>query len=103
MTIVKGGAERIDDLEPIWKALQDHHVALTPSLAGLERRLPDDSWAAARRSYAEWLRDPDTFLLIAEQAGRPVGYALVTLGKPYWGWASGERVADVDRSFGSSC
>jgi len=21
---------------------------------------------------------------------------LVTLGKPYWGWASGERVADVD-------
>lgn len=84
------------DLEPLWKALQESHAALTPSLGGLEPRLADDSWAAARESYAKWLRDPDAFLIIAEQAGRPVGFALVTMGEPYWGWASGERVADVD-------
>ena len=59
-------------------------------------RSAHDSWAAARAQYAKWLRDPETFLLIAEQAGRAVGFALVTLGEPYWGWVSGNRVADVD-------
>lgn len=86
------------DLEPLWKALQESHAALTPSLGGLNPRSADDSWAAARESYAKWLRDPDAFLIIAERAGRPVGFALVTMGEPYWGWASGERVATSTRS-----
>jgi len=96
IAITRSGADRIDELQPLWKALQDHHASLCETLAGLRPRTAEDSWAAARQKYAEWLSDTDAFVLIAEQAGLPVGYALVTLGDPYWGWVTGERVADVD-------
>jgi ribosomal protein S18 acetylase RimI-like enzyme len=34
--------------------------------------------------------------MIAEGRGRPVGYALVTLGEGSCGWETGRRVADVE-------
>ena len=34
--------------------------------------------------------------MIAEQAGRAVGYALVSVGEGPSGWELGERVADVE-------
>lgn len=94
--IVRAGVERLADIEPLWKALQAHHAAVAPTLAGYEARSPEDAWERRRVKYEVWLGDPDAFVLLAERDGRPVGYALVTIGEGPAGWKSGEQVADVE-------
>jgi GNAT superfamily N-acetyltransferase len=46
--------------------------------------------------YERWLRDPDTFFVLAEEGGGPVGYAFVTVGPGHASWASGERLAELE-------
>lgn len=41
ITIVRAGAERVEDLEPLWRALQEHHAELAPTLAGARARSAD--------------------------------------------------------------
>jgi ribosomal protein S18 acetylase RimI-like enzyme len=95
--IVRAGAERIPDLQPLWESLSRHHAEVAPELTMLgEQRLPADSWAVRRELYEEWLRGPDAFALIAESDGKPVGYAVVQLRGPEETWATGERVAQLE-------
>ena len=96
VSIVRAGAERIDDLAPLWMALQEHHAAVAPTLAGLDARSPECSWRFRREKYAAALADPDAFLLVAERSGDPVGYALVTIGESPAGWTYGERLGNVE-------
>jgi GNAT superfamily N-acetyltransferase len=96
VTITRAGSERIDDLEPLWAALQQHHAFVAPTLAGLPARSVQDSWRRRRAKYEAWLSEPDAFVLLAERFGQEVGYALVTVGEPYQGWGSAERVAQVE-------
>ncbi|HEY7455918.1 MAG TPA: GNAT family N-acetyltransferase [Solirubrobacterales bacterium] len=90
-------AERLDALEPLWNALQEHHVRVTPEL---DPRTPKrdlaDAWRIRRSKYARWLEDPETFFLVAEDGGRAVGYAFVTVGPPYASWVTGERIAELE-------
>ena len=95
LRIARAGAERLSDIAPLWKALQAHHAALAPTLGGHVARSPEEAWEQRRVKYEAWLREPDTFVLLAERAGQPVGYALVTIGEGPQGWAVGKRVADV--------
>jgi len=84
-------------LEPIWNALQAHHVEVTPDLgADTPKRSLADSWRIRRSKYERWLADPDTFFVLAERNGAPLGYAFVTIGLPYAGWATGERIAELE-------
>jgi ribosomal protein S18 acetylase RimI-like enzyme len=95
--IVRAGAERIPDLQPLWESLSRHHAEVAPELAVLgEVRAEADSWAVRRELYEEWLRDPDAFVLIAEAQGEPVGYAMVELRGPEETWATGDRVAELE-------
>lgn len=96
VTITRAGPERIGDLEPLWAALQKHHVSVAPTLAGLPARSVQDSWRRRRAKYEAWLLEPDAFVLLAERFGQEVGYALVTVGEPYQGWGSAERVAQLE-------
>ena len=97
MEIVRAGAERIPDLQPLWQSLSRHHAAVAPELAMLgEVRSEADSWAARRELYEDWLGDPDAFVLIAESQGEPVGYAVVQLRGPEETWATGDRVAVLE-------
>lgn len=84
-------------LEPLWNALQEHHIEVTPELGGAtpKRSLPE-AWAIRRAKYERWLGDPDTFFVVAEVASEPAGYAMVTVGMPYASWATGERLADLE-------
>jgi ribosomal protein S18 acetylase RimI-like enzyme len=84
-------------LEPIWNALQTHHSEITPELGEdtPKRSLPD-AWRIRRSKYERWLGDPDTFFVVAEADGEPVGYAFVTIGPPYAGWATGDRLAELE-------
>lgn len=74
--IARAGAERVDELEPLWLALHRHHrdVAAQPVVA-------DDavSWARRRAWYLDMLAGGEDLLLIAEREGRPVGYAFLHL------------------------
>jgi GNAT superfamily N-acetyltransferase len=74
--IAAAGAERVDELEPLWLALHRHHreVAAQPVVAD-----DDASWARRRAWYLEMLAGGDDAVLIAERDGRPVGYAFLHL------------------------
>ena len=97
MDIVRAGAERIPDLQPLWESLSRHHAEVAPGLAVLgEVRAEADSWAVRRELYEERLQDPDSFVLIAESDGAAVGYAMVQLRGPEETWATGDRVAQLE-------
>lgn len=84
-------------LEPVWNALQAHHVEVTPDLGSrTPKRSLAESWRIRRSKYERWLGDPDSFFVVAELGDEPIGYAFVTIGLPYAGWATGERIAELE-------
>jgi ribosomal protein S18 acetylase RimI-like enzyme len=68
---------RLEDLMPLWRALYEHHSALTPHLR--DREVPfERAWETRRSFEKEWLSsEPQSFVLAAEEAGRYIGYAFV--------------------------
>ena len=73
LRIVRAERYRIDELEHLWRSLQEHHIALAPTLGGLPARSPEESWFLRRRKYVAALEDPDAFLLLAEGPSGPLG------------------------------
>jgi GNAT superfamily N-acetyltransferase len=98
MRIVRAGSERIDELQPLWESLHEHHATIAPHLTELGPvRDPAESWAVRKALYEEWLAEPDGFVLLAETGdGPPVGYALVHLRGPEETWATGERIGVLE-------
>lgn len=90
-------AAELDLLEPLWNALQEHHMTVTPEL---DPRTPGrelgEAWRIRRSKYACWIEEPTTFFVLAEEDGTPLGYAFVTVGPPYASWDSGEAVAELE-------
>jgi ribosomal protein S18 acetylase RimI-like enzyme len=77
--------------------LQAHHAEITPELGpNTPPRATAEAWRIRRSKYERWLEDPDTFFVIAEADGNPVGYACVTIGMPYASWATGDRLAELE-------
>jgi ribosomal protein S18 acetylase RimI-like enzyme len=74
--------ERVDDLAPMWKALQSHHRSVDPAIDGIPPRDADESWPRRRANYLEWLTHPDAFVLIAQGRTNPVGDAFVSIHEP---------------------
>jgi ribosomal protein S18 acetylase RimI-like enzyme len=85
-----------DRLKPLWLALHEHHVRISPTLAGMTARSAHESWARRRANYMQWAKDPDTFVLVAECDHQLVGYAFVTVASGYSSWNSGERQAQLE-------
>lgn len=95
VSIVKTGGERLDELEPLYRALHVHHAEVAPELAGMGACDAAESWRRRRRRYGPWLAQPGSFVLLAERGERPIGYALVTVEEGYDGWGAGERLGEV--------
>lgn len=70
--IVRAGAERLDEVGPIWRSLSDHHVEITP--AGLPLRPSAEGWEVRRARYERSLAEA-AVLLIADGPDGAVGYA----------------------------
>jgi ribosomal protein S18 acetylase RimI-like enzyme len=97
VTIERGGAERIDELQPLWESLHAHHAAVAPHLQALGPvRTPGESWAVRRALYEEWLAEPDAFVCVARADGQAIGYALVHMRGPEETWATGDRIAELE-------
>jgi ribosomal protein S18 acetylase RimI-like enzyme len=96
--IVRAGVERLDELEPLTRALHAHHVSVDPAIPGVPPRDEDGWWRIRRNRYGEWLStDDDAFVLLAETTdGTPVGYALVTLHDEDDSHVTGERFAELE-------
>jgi ribosomal protein S18 acetylase RimI-like enzyme len=103
LRIQRAGVERLDELAPLWLAMQSHHesvapAALTGGVTGF--RDPDGSWARRRASYAAWFDAGDAVLHVADDAagGAIAGYAMVRLSSGP-GWAqvdTPEAMAEIE-------
>jgi GNAT superfamily N-acetyltransferase len=97
MRIVRAGIERIDELQPLWESLHEHHATIAPHMEQLGPvRNPCDSWAVRRELYEDWLSEPESFVLLAEADGQPIGYALVHLRGPEQTWQTGDRIGVLE-------
>jgi GNAT superfamily N-acetyltransferase len=89
--------ERVDDLQPMWESLSEHHATIAPHLEQLGPVRPaDESWEVRRALYEDWLAEPEAFVLLAEVDRRPIGYALVHLRGPEETWRTGERIGVLE-------
>ena len=87
-------AEELDILEPHWNALHEHHSEVLPALGGQARPRPLlDAWNRRRAKYEQWLDDPESFFVVAEDGRKPIGYAFVTIGPGYAAWSTGRLAA----------
>lgn len=93
--IVRAGAERLDEVEPLTRALHAHHVTVDPSIPGIPPRDEDGWWRIRRRRYAAWLAEDAAFLLVAEGAAGLEGYALVTFHDEDDSHVTGARFAEL--------
>ncbi|MEX0651652.1 MAG: hypothetical protein WD186_06445, partial [Actinomycetota bacterium] len=114
--IVKAGADRVDDLEPLARSLHAHHLTVDPAIPGIPPRDGDTWWAIRRGRYEAWLAEPDAFALLAEPDnaapdnaepdnaesdnaadadGAPVGYAVVSIHDADDSHRTGERFAEL--------
>ena len=82
--IVRAGAERLDDIEPLWHALVVHQGPMLPVLGQPRERA--DAWARRRNHYEQLLAREGAFALIAEKDARAVGYAMVEPASPSQSW-----------------
>ena len=93
--IVEAGADRIDDVQPLWRALYDHHRGIAEGVADV--RPFEDTWRQRRGQYKGWLEgDGEAGLLLAERGDRAVGYAMVTAGPGAATWDLGDVVAEIE-------
>jgi ribosomal protein S18 acetylase RimI-like enzyme len=96
--IVSLPVDRMEELQPVWRSLYKHHLALTPHLS--DRAQPCElAWQARQRIEAEWqARGEDLFALAAKAEDRYVGYALVRIrsGTDFAAsWEASERLAEL--------
>jgi ribosomal protein S18 acetylase RimI-like enzyme len=70
------GSTRIPELRELWRELHRHHRAVSAMPVQ-----PDDelSWRLSEAQYASALATGNAFLLIADGASGPVGYAMVVI------------------------
>ena len=86
--ITRADASRIDELEPLWLALRDHHGSVTEHWGPL--RPPDDSWGRRRAMYEEILNEGGVVFLV-EDEGTIAGMAVCDQEEwhsPTWEWPS---------------
>lgn len=75
--VVLVSTDRLEGLQPLWRVLYEHHMALTPHLRDRARPY-EQAWKEHERLMEEWLAaEPDSFVLAAQKADRYVGYAFV--------------------------
>jgi GNAT superfamily N-acetyltransferase len=90
-------AADIDRLEGLWRELLDHHLAAAPHLSALgAARDPADSWRVRRAQYLQWLAVPQAAVLVARDADRLLGYAMIRAADAAGSWQWGDQVGTLE-------
>jgi GNAT superfamily N-acetyltransferase len=95
VSLHQGRHELIDELEPLWLSMFDHH--LSTGAAGLPVIKRSESWARRRALYEQLLGGEEAFIVIARRGAAAVGYAFahVHLGADDT-WNTGARIGEVE-------
>jgi ribosomal protein S18 acetylase RimI-like enzyme len=97
MRIVRADGSRIDELEPLFKAMHEHHRAGRPRAADVRAfRSGDEAWARRREHYRDLLAGGHGHLLLAEDGGRAIGYAVVSEVGSQATLETGARMAELE-------
>jgi ribosomal protein S18 acetylase RimI-like enzyme len=95
VTFTVRGADCIDLLEPLWLHLFDHHAST--GNAGIRAIDRAASWPRRRKLYESLFEEPETFVVLAERQGVPVGYTLCHLREgPDDTWDTGDNIGEVE-------
>ena len=86
----------LDTLEPLVATLFGHLRELANPVPQVGFRSEDEAWRRRRDYYAECLRDPRSFALLASSDGHAVGYAFVRMDDPLDGWDSDGPLAELE-------
>ena len=90
-------AADIDRLEGLWRELLDHHLVAAPHLAALGiARDPADSWRVRRAQYIQWLAVPRAAVLVARDADRLLGYAMIRAADAAGSWQWGDQIGTLE-------
>lgn len=95
--IVSVAPERLDELEPIWRTLYEHHLRLTPHLRERSRGA-HEAWQARRQAEREWCaNEPLTFVLAAVSDDGFIGYAFVRVRAATFAtsWSASDPLAEL--------
>lgn len=77
LSVVPVPIDRLDELEPLWRALYEHHMKLTPHLHDRACAY-EQAWKTHRQVRTEWLNsEPDSFVLAVPDGEHYLGYAYV--------------------------
>ena len=90
------GVEGIDRVEPLWRAMVDHHREIVGH--EIPVRPTDDTWPMRRAQYEEWVGSGDGALLLAvtSAGAEPDGYACVRTSIPGPTFDLGERIGELE-------
>jgi ribosomal protein S18 acetylase RimI-like enzyme len=99
LRIVKGSAQDIPALEPLWVGVHHVHAASMPELAPYVTDA--QTWAERHSLYESVFEKPDTVLVLAFDGEELVGYALshvLELEETWIGdtWRTGQRIAELE-------
>jgi ribosomal protein S18 acetylase RimI-like enzyme len=97
-TVVSAGADRLDEVGPLFQGMVEHHRAVTGETWPV--RDAQQAWQRRRRQYAAWLAGDQAWLLLAVEAasaGQPAaGYAMVRLTEPGPTWDLGATLGELE-------
>lgn len=97
MDIVRGDAARIDELEPLFKAMHEHHRAGGPRAAQVRAfRSAGEAWERRREHYRGLVASGRGHVLLAEEDGRAIGYAVVSEVGGQATLQTGPRMAELE-------
>jgi ribosomal protein S18 acetylase RimI-like enzyme len=84
---------RLDEIEPLWRAILEHLVDLD---SVVPIRPPDESWPKRKANYIEYLEQPDYMLLVAARDEAIVGYVMVHGHEWDEVWNTAPRYAEIE-------
>jgi len=94
MEIVRGDASRLDEVGPLFQAMHRHHRDL--GAQALPFRSDEEAWTRRRAHYEALLESGRGHLLLAEEGGRVLGYAMVSEVGGQATLTTADRVAELE-------
>ena len=94
--IVLAGAERLDEIAPVWASLHEYHISIEHE-RNSEIRAARQTWEARRADFEYALSTPGAFMALAQESDRRVvGFAVVHLRANHNWRVHGERFAELE-------
>jgi ribosomal protein S18 acetylase RimI-like enzyme len=97
MQIVRGDVSRVDEVGPLFQAMHEHHRGGSPRAAKVQPfRSGELAWERRRPHYVSLLESGRGHLLLAEEDGRVIGYAMVSVIGGQATLTTGDRMAELE-------